>query len=157
MCALRRWGGDVSMLFCIGFVQSAAIMGGLCCSLVKRWVFIPQTWRCELHAVGIGRKYGNMLADIKAAAMMWRTAEDKGSQNYLSSMFIGTGPRSKLSAGTKFCFRWNWMIHSKIWPENTLAFMQSGRWELQVKLSGRVNRSFISAIQSSLELGVYKG
>lgn len=49
------------------------------------------------------------------------------------------------------------MIHSKICPENTLAFMQSGGRELRAKLSGRVNISSVSAMQSSLELGLCKG
>lgn len=35
--------------------------------------------------MGKGRKHGKVLVDIKAAAMTWRIAEDRGRQNYLSS------------------------------------------------------------------------
>lgn len=81
----------------------------------------------------------------------------KGAKTTFHLLFFGTAPWNKLFAETTFCCRWNWMIHSKIWPEYTLTVMQSGGWELWAKLSGRVNISFISAMQSSLELGLYKG
>lgn len=74
----------VCVSFCIALVQGAGATGGLSCSLVKHWCFIPETQRWGLHAVGIGRTYRNMPVDVKAAARTWRTAEDRENQNFLS-------------------------------------------------------------------------
>lgn len=91
--------------FCIVSVQSAAIMGGLCCSLVNYWGFIPETWRCELHVAGIGKKYGNMPADIKAAPMTWGTAEDQGRQNDLSSAVYWDRPPNQTLCRNQVLFQ----------------------------------------------------
>lgn len=82
----------------------------------------------------------------------WWGQRGKGNKTTFHLLFIGTSPWNKLFIGCKFCFRWNWVIHQK-----RLTFMQPGGWELWAKLSGRVNISFISAIQTPFELGLYKG